>query len=93
VFNERFSSRHWLIFQNNAVAGCWCGFDADIDSDAGFGDSVVDHFAEAAIAEHLHQGATNDHEQAEAQASESAEDRQARAQQGSADPRPTEASG
>jgi hypothetical protein len=44
---ERISSRsdgHWLVFDNERrVTGCHCGFEADVDSDCGWGDSVVDH--------------------------------------------------
>jgi hypothetical protein len=38
---------HWLIFNAaRAITGCACGFEADIDGDCGFGDSVVDHLLE-----------------------------------------------
>ena len=37
-------SIHWLLFNAaREVVGCACGFDADVESDCGWGDSVVDH--------------------------------------------------
>lgn len=37
-------SDHWLMFDAaRQVTGCHCGFEADMDSDCGYGDSVVDH--------------------------------------------------
>lgn len=35
---------HWLLFdEGRRVIGCQCGFDADVEADAGYGDSVVAH--------------------------------------------------
>jgi hypothetical protein len=43
--------KHWLIFGvhegRRAVVGCQCGFQADVESDCGYGDSVVDHLLTA----------------------------------------------
>lgn len=39
---------HWLVFNDERhVTGCHCGFEADVDSDCGWGDSVVDHIYNA----------------------------------------------
>jgi hypothetical protein len=36
--------QHWLIFNvRREVTGCACGFQADVEQDFGYGDSVVDH--------------------------------------------------
>lgn len=42
------TSAHWLKWDTIArtITGCQCGFAADIDSDCGFGDSVVLHLLE-----------------------------------------------
>lgn len=38
---------HWLVFNGKReVVGCHCGFVADLDSDCGWGDSVVTHLLE-----------------------------------------------
>jgi hypothetical protein len=38
---------HWLVFNDEReVSGCHCGFRADLDSDCGWGDSVVEHLLE-----------------------------------------------
>lgn len=43
---------HWLKFNKTTreVIGCQCGFAADIDSDCGWGDSVVRHFFDVGAA-------------------------------------------
>lgn len=50
--SERITSKrdgHWLVFDDERrVTGCHCGFEADMDSDCGWGDSVVDHIWNAA---------------------------------------------
>ena len=48
VLVDAAESPHWLIFNSaRQVTGCACGFAADVDSDCGFGDSVVDHLLAA----------------------------------------------
>lgn len=38
-------SGHWLVFDaERTIVGCFCGFRADVESDAGYGDTVLDHF-------------------------------------------------
>lgn len=38
---------HWLLFdKDRQIVGCRCGFRADMDSDCGWGDSVVEHLLE-----------------------------------------------
>lgn len=35
---------HWLIFNAaREIIGCHCGFQADVENDYGYGDSVVHH--------------------------------------------------
>lgn len=41
--------QHWLVFdKGRQVTGCHCGFRANIDSDRGYGDSVVAHLQQMA---------------------------------------------
>lgn len=45
---------HWLIFDDERrVTGCHCGFQADMDADCGWGDSVVEHLMTTAITARL----------------------------------------
>jgi hypothetical protein len=48
---EALMERHWLLFdrKERQIVGCHCGFEADNDSDCGWGDSVVRHLFEAAL--------------------------------------------
>ena len=40
-------SNHWLLFNAaREITGCHCGYQADMESDLGWGDSVVDHLLE-----------------------------------------------
>jgi len=47
------NSKHWLKWNTIArtITGCQCGFRADVDSDCGFGDSVVAHLLEVGAAD------------------------------------------
>lgn len=48
---HRVEGGHWLVFDDDRhVTGCQCGFAADPD-DAGYGDSVLDHFEQVVRAE------------------------------------------
>lgn len=47
----RVLKEHWLVMDGDrAIAGCHCGFVAETDSDCGYGDSVLKHFAGMVIA-------------------------------------------
>lgn len=47
---EQLRNEHWLIFNDGReVVGCHCGFEADNDSDCGWGDSVVEHLFRVAM--------------------------------------------
>jgi hypothetical protein len=54
---------HWLAFKVGQVTGCHCGFRANLDSDRGWGDSVVAHLvqvgADAARPVHLREAAAS----------------------------------
>jgi len=48
---HRINGGHWLTFDGERhITGCHCGFKADPD-DAGYGDSVLDHFEQVVRAE------------------------------------------
>lgn len=50
--SRRLNSGHWLIFdRDRLITGCHCGFLADVESDAGYGDSVLDHIEDVVRAE------------------------------------------
>ncbi|HET6911500.1 MAG TPA: hypothetical protein VFH54_19405 [Mycobacteriales bacterium] len=49
---HRVEDGHWLTFSDDRlIIGCHCGFVADMESDAGYGDSVLDHFEAVVRAE------------------------------------------
>lgn len=54
LLERREAMQHWLVFDLSIetpspwITGCQCGFVADVDSDMGFGDSVVDHLLSVA---------------------------------------------
>jgi hypothetical protein len=51
VLSRRVQGGHWLLFDDERhITGCCCGFAADPD-DAGYGDSVLDHFEQVVRAE------------------------------------------
>jgi hypothetical protein len=60
---HRDAQGHWLKFNNGEIVGCQCGVRADMDSDCGWGDSVVAHLvdvgAEAARPAHYLEVATS----------------------------------
>lgn len=46
---------HWLMFNaEREVVGCHCGFEADMEADSGYGDSVVRHLMHTAWDEGWH---------------------------------------
>jgi len=55
---SRVTDQHWLIFADHPQGGvanvtrCVCGFPADVESDCGYGDSVLKHI-EAEIREQI----------------------------------------
>lgn len=48
---RRVGEKHWLLFEVRSgrlmVTGCACGFEADVEADCGYGDSVVRHLLSA----------------------------------------------
>lgn len=50
--SRRKQSGHWLMFDDRRwIRGCHCGFAADLEADAGYGDSVLDHFEDVVLAD------------------------------------------